>query len=431
MEKTIPLIRKVFLLFLAFFLIAISGCATFGPLPMKTVPFKEREITKGDDEVQVTTVPLSIEESEQVFGTPLAKKGIQPVWVKIENNSKDPFWLLTISIDPNYFAPLEASRKSHFFMSGKANKEMDTFFQEQQIPMFIPPKGTSAGFVYTHLDQGAKYFRVDLLGEKKLKHFDFFHKIPDFKGDWLSVDFDRLYKKEDLQSCDEKGLYKALEGLPCCTTDKKGTDLGDPINLILIAKKNYGWQPFIRRGWHLTETMSVEASWKTVKAFIFGSKFGYTPVSPLYVFGRHQDIALQKVRSSVNQRNHLRLWLSPMRFQDKRVWAGQISRDIGVRITTKSPTLTTHKIDPNIDEARTYLLQDLLFSKNVKIIAYTEGVGEAPEESPRKNLTGDPYFTDGLRLVLFLSDEETDLDNIKILKWAETPAQRQQEAASP
>ena len=81
MEKMVSLIREPFLVTLAFSLIAISGCATYSPLPMEMVPFKERGITKGNDEVQVTTVPLSIEESEQVFGAPLAKEGIQPVWV--------------------------------------------------------------------------------------------------------------------------------------------------------------------------------------------------------------------------------------------------------------------------------------------------------------------------------------------------------------
>ena len=113
------------------------------------------------------------------------------------------------------------------------------------------------------------------------------------------------------------------------------------------------------------------------------------------------------------------------------MWGGQISRDIGVRITSKSPTLTTHEIDPNIDEARTYLLQDLLYSKSVERIAYAEGVGAASEDASKQNLTGDPYFTDGLRFVVFLSEQEKDLDEIEILKWAETPAQRQQKAVSP
>ena len=64
-------------------------------------------------------------------------------------------------------------------------------------------------------------------------------------------------------------------------------------------------------------------------------------------------------------------------------------------------------------------------------IAYVEGVGMASEDAPMLNLTGDPYFTDGLRFVVFLSDQDKDLDEVEILKWAETPAQRQQKAVSP
>ncbi len=59
----------------------------------------------------------------------------------------------------------------------------------------------------------------------------------------------------------------------------------------------------------------------------------------------------QKPRHSVHVRNHLRLWLTPMRFQGKSVWIGQISRDIGVRFTFKTWPPVTHKIDPDIDEA--------------------------------------------------------------------------------
>ncbi|MGC2304012.1 LssY C-terminal domain-containing protein, partial [Candidatus Binatus sp.] len=41
------------------------------------------------------------------------------------------------------------------------------------------------------------------------------------------------------------------------------------------------------------------------------------------------------------------------------------SRDIGVRFTPKTWNLTTHQIDPNVDEARDYVLDDLLASRRV------------------------------------------------------------------
>jgi hypothetical protein len=43
------------------------------------------------------------------------------------------------------------------------------------------------------------------------------------------------------------------------------------------------------------------------------------PVSPLNLFGRKQDIALQKARKDIHQRNHLRLWLAPFRVEGEEV----------------------------------------------------------------------------------------------------------------
>jgi hypothetical protein len=47
------------------------------------------------------------------------------------------------------------------------------------------------------------------------------------------------------------------------------------------------------------------------------------------------------------------------------------------------------------------------------------GVVAAPIDEPRGNLTGDPYFTDGLRVVMWISSELTDLKNIKYEAWSD------------
>ena len=82
---------------------------------------------------------------------------------------------------------------------------------------------------------------------------------------------------------------------------------------------------------------------------------------------------------------------------------GQISRDIGVRFTVKTWNLTTHKIDPDVDESRDYVTDFLIDSLRVSRVAHIAGVEAAGEDSPRHNLTGDPYYTDGNRVVLMLS----------------------------
>jgi hypothetical protein len=142
----------------------------------------------------------------------------------------------------------------------------------------------------------------------------------------------------------------------------------------------------------------------------------------LYVFDRKQDFALQKARSTIHERNHLRLWLAPFTCEGRLVWIGQISRDIGLRFTFKAPGFVTHKIDPDTDEARNYIAQEMVLSGSVSQVAWVPGVGRHPKEDPGRNLTGDPWHTDGLRIVLFLSREQIKPDQVHILDWREEPA---------
>ena len=218
---------------------------------------------------------------------------------------------------------------------------------------------------------------------------------------------------------DEKDFITYLQGLPCCTVDKNGSNTGDPLNMIIIGNGDDVYHAFMRAGWDETETVTASSAWKTSISFLFGGRYRYSPISALYVFGRPQDIALQKARKTIHERNHLRLWLAPVQFKKKLVWVGQISRDIGVRFTTKK--IVTHKIDPDVDETRSFLAQDLWYSQGLLKFAFVKGVGAAPIESPQYNLTEDPYFTDGLRAVLWVSSQPVPFEKVEFIKWVLPP----------
>jgi hypothetical protein len=185
----------------------------------------------------------------------------------------------------------------------------------------------------------------------------------------------------------------------------------------LIGARNDFVSALVRRQWHPTEIIHAESLWRTVKSFVLGSRYRYSPISPLYVFGRPQDGAAQKARSTIHERNHARFWLSPIRFQGKEVWVGQISRDIGVKFTLKSPTISTHVIDPNVDEARRYLVEDLAYSQALHRLGYVKGVGGISRDAPRTNLVGDPYYSDGLRAVMFFGPRPYSLSDLGFLDW--------------
>jgi len=342
----------------------------------------------------------------------------------VENHSDRTYYLVLAGVDPNYFSPIEASYAVHGGLSKSAQKEMENYFRSMYFKNPILPHTAVSGFVFTNLDEGEKLVQIDLVGDQKVKFFTFFLQIPGMRVDYRMVDFGRLYSAEEFRELSEDELKEALEDLPCCTTNEEGTESGDPLNLVIIGDFHEVVAAFARRGWLPAEETYATAVWKTIKSYLFGSRYRYSPVSSLYAYGRHQDFARQKPRHNIHERNHLRLWYTPLRFEGKPVFVGQISRDIGVRFTTQAWPPVTHKIDPDVDEARHSLIEDFFLANTISRIGFVKGIGPATPSKPRKNLTGDPYFTDGLRAVLILDPGFIALDQVRSLDWEKPTAFR-------
>ena len=400
------------------YFITLSGCTIYQkPRPIHDIPFMERSQSKVDGEVRVTVAVLTAEESRDLFGVNLASQGIQPVWVRVQNADTTPYWLLSTGLDPDYFSPLESAYAFHGTFSSSLNDKIDDQFRVMAFRNPIVDGASVSGFIFTNRDEGTKVVDIDLIGRGKVKFFTFFVSIPGIKADYHEVDFDNLYSEAEIVDLDEKQLRKELEDLPCCATNEDGTENGDPLNLILIGSREDISAAFVRRGWLPAEQTHGKAVWKTIKSFLFGTRYRYSPVSPLFFTKRQQDFAGQKPRHTVHQRNHLRAWLSPMRYQGKPVWISQISRDIGVRFTFKAWPPVTHKIDPDVDEARLALIEDLVYSQQLAKTGWVKGVGAATRAKPRHNLTGDPYFTDGYRAVLVFDRRPRSFLELETFNW--------------
>ena len=421
-----PLTRKpngLWILVTIALMTLLIGCATtqtpssFNPQSINEVRFRDRSQSKFDDEVRVTVAVPSVEENKALFGVDMSIKEIQPVWIKVENHSDQTYMLLSVSLDSSYFSPMETAYALRGGFSGAARNETESYFRSMNFRNPILPNTAVSNFIFTNLDEGEKVVQVDLIGNQQVKFFTFFVLIPGMRIDYRRVEFGSLYSEEEMIDLNQDELRVALENLPCCTTDKNGTAFGDPLNLVIIGDFIDVAAAFVRRGWLPTEETYSTAVWKTIRSFLFGKRYRYSPVSSLYAYGRHQDSARQKPRHDIHERNHLRLWYSPMRFEGKPVFVGQVSRDIGVRFTTKTWPPVTHKIDPDVDEARHSLIEDLLFSQRLSKVGFVKGVGRATPSKPRANLTGDPYFTDGLRAVLILDHGPISLDQVRTLDW--------------
>jgi hypothetical protein len=393
----------------------------FAPDPSGDADFIARAQQKSAPGIRVSASALAAHESRRSFGEKLAKYGIQPIWLSIENQTDDQLVYLPIAMDPEYYSPYEVSYRFRGAFSSAANRARDMFFLQRQMPNVLPPHSQTTGFVYGVLDAGVKYAHILISGKERLEAFDFALPVPGAAFVGTSVRADSVYPGQEIKDLDLDMLRKVLVSYACCTTDSRGRRDGDPLNLVLVEGDRDPIVPFIARGWHLAQKLDVASLIETVRAFVFRDEYLTSPVSPLYVHGRREDVALQKARSTINERIHARLWLMPYTFESRRVWIGQVSRDIGVRLTDQTWNLTTHKIGPDVDFDRAYLLQDLLMSGFVERYGFLEGVRAATASAPRSNLTGDPYYTDGLRLVVFLSSQTKRLTETTRLPW-ELPA---------
>jgi hypothetical protein len=389
--------------------------------------FLDRAVTETKDGLTVETAALSAHESHQVFGVRMAHRGIQPLWIRVVNGADHPHRLDLLSVDPAYYTPLEAAYVNHFavgkrFLSfgllawlylplvplvpfkligaRRANRRMNQLFKSQGYPPGpIQAGAEKSGFVFVRVDEGVKDVDLKIVAQEKSVDFSFSLEVP---GLTLAADDDNRASGGSLQELDEAALRALLEGQPPCTSNQLGTRHGDPLNLVVVGDRATILQSFGAH-WDEVESITFATSLKTFKAFLLDSEYRYSPVSPLYLDGRRQELALQKARASINERIHLRLWRTRTSFEGLPVWIGQCSRDIGVRTTLKTWNLTTHKIDPDVDEARDYVIDDLVAAGRVSRVGYVTGVGAAPQSKPRRNLTGDPFFTDGLRAVVVLS----------------------------
>jgi len=424
--------------------------------------FMARAQTQEQPRAAVTVAVLTGREAKTLFGVDVARRGIQPVFLRIVNRSTESRRLQMVSIDPNYFTPLEAAGVNHFSIGRRLsafgamgwvflpllalvplklvtgwlnNARMDDFFREHGFRLGpIAPGDTAEGFVFTTLDLGTKavHVRLTRLGniqqtiaaavdvakaettatrpalaatasaEPAASDFFFTMPVPGIAADYLDRDFASIRPAASVEPCTIDTLVSRLEALPSATMNAAQSRRGDPVNLVLIGEFETLLSGFAARC-DESETITLATCWKTVRAFLWGANYRYSPVSPLHLFGRDQDIALQRTRHSINERLHLRLWITPLAFEGKPVWVGQVSRDIGVRFTTKAWNLTTHRIDPNVDESRDYVIEDLTLTGRVEAAGYVGGVPACPRDAPHRNLTGDSYYTDGKRAVILLA----------------------------
>ena len=348
--------------------------------------------SQSDGSVTVTASVPGREESDSIFGVSLYDQGIQPVWIEIENAGSSQIRYAPVSTDRYYFSPFEVAYKNRSGYSDEARLEMERRFDELGMPRYIDPGETRSGFIFTHLDEGAKGFNVDLFGTAESYFFTFLLRVPGFVPDYANLDFDSIYSDEEITVVQDDDLYEALRNLPCCSTDENAVTADVPINIILLGPGQELLRALLRSNW--TETSVSESVEKKSH----------------YLFGRSQDAIFRYKNVADDNFYELRAWLAPLLSGENRIWAAQVTH-----YYSRGPIF--FQFDPDVDNARNFAMQNLLYGQSLERMGWISGKEVVPIESYWQRLVNRPYFTDGFRLVMWLSGDPVSMMDIQTLDW--------------
>ena len=387
-------------LLLTLLLASLAGCAgrayVYDEAPLAGL--RDAAQTQADGGVTVAAAVPGRDQAAALFGVDLYAEGIQPVWLEVRNDRPDTVRYAPVSTDHDYFSPLEVAWKFRRGYSDEAEFELQKRLYLSAMPRYIRGGETRSGFVFTHLDNGAKGFNVDVHAAEDSQLFTFLLRVPGFTPDYANIDFQTIYAESDIRDLDDKAAYEALKRMPCCTTRRDGGERL-PINVMLIASGGELLSSLLRSGW--LETPAEESRSR----------------SDEYFFGRPQDAIFRYETLDRGSTYELRLWFAPVLADGEHVWLGQVRHNFRIGGLRRQ--------DADIDNARNFAAQRFIYGQAVERIAWFQGPAVVPVERLWERLTGESYFTDGSRIVLWVSGDPAAAQDIDFVGWDDPPMWKQ------
>jgi hypothetical protein len=168
---------------------------------------------------------------------------------------------------------------------------------------------------------------------------------------------------------------------------------GDPINVGFVGDHDDLVLAMHAAGWFAADQTTFRTCVEIVGSVLLDRPYGTAPVSALYYEGRIQDLAYQKSDGvSADRRHHVRLWrVLDTGVEGRPIWLGASTYDRGVGLSHYTGQVT-HRIAPQIDQERAFLIGGL---KNAGMVETQYSVSGIGPTLMGRNGNGNPYQTDG------------------------------------
>lgn len=187
--------------------------------------------------------------------------------------------------------------------------------------------------------------------------------------------------------------------IPRRVSDEAG-DPGDMVNYALLGTEAQVKAAFVAAGWVVVDKTVGDAVLHGLMATLNHDAYTEMPMSTLYLFGRPQDLSFARgdPLKVAAERHHLRVWRTDQTVAGVPLWVGSATHDIGFEKDQRNGK-TTHKIDPKIDDERTFLLESFDAAGVFSSAAYITPVDPL---TSAKTATGGSFYSDGRIVVMKL-----------------------------
>ncbi len=188
----------------------------------------------------------------------------------------------------------------------------------------------------------------------------------------------------------------ALPQLPAFlpyTTNRQASRSGDPINLLFLGDVQDLDRAFLNGGWLRAGARGFGSVAHEVTAAVTARPAVGAPLSTKYFGGRAEDLGYEIAGPNARKRHHLRIWLLDTLAG---VWVAAANEDIGLSVNPFKGR-ATHKIDPQIDNERDFIVRTLEAGRCADLVDYLTLPGAAPSG---RNAEGQRYTTDGRAAVI-------------------------------
>src|SRR5262245_13692170 len=186
--------------------------------------------------------------------------------------------------------------------------------------------------------------------------------------------------------------HPVIDDIPRVTRTRDGIP-GDPLNVAFVGSEEELHKALLAAGWLPADPVTWRSSLRITSSTLLRKPYEKAPVSPLFVWGRKQDLAYQQpVGRDPRKRHHVRFWHSGCEDQTGRpYWIAGATYDTSVGLSHTTGQVT-HHIAPDVDTERDKLIEDLNESGCVADLFWFTGFHQRCRGC---NGGGDPYHTDG------------------------------------